>query len=125
MLMLEQAFLEEWAGCISAGEMFADWSGCIDPDMTISSRKSVRFSYPVVTERRYRPRETREECSRLYFTDKEMKAMRRKQEILLMEEESDRIKEDMARMCALNPKFETVHQPGNNVKVMCKCGAIS
>lgn len=115
------ALQDEWFPCMSTGMDFSDWSMCMLPEISFKSRKSVRFKSPLVTSYHTRPRETPEECDRLYFTDEELQAMKQRYHIHMLAkqvEKTDRPRDSRGTPHELLPKFETVAKKGSEVKVM-------
>jgi len=118
---------EDWLECISSVtgmEALNDWNLS---SWLPKEQKNVSFKHPLVTSCRYRPRETREECSRLYFTGAEIQTMREANRIRKQIEEQNRIREEMHKLQQekraepriFTPRFETVLIHGDkDVKVM-------
>lgn len=109
------ALQQEWFGC-GMDFAIANWTEWVVPEAPCApQQKTVRFTHPVVSECRYRPRETLEESRRLFFTEQEMAAMRRKCRESILSDEL----EELHQMGVSNPKFETIADPeDNSVKIM-------
>lgn len=118
MLGLGSDMQEEWFLCMAFGAECGDWASTLMPASPLNSGKSVRFKHPVVTSCRYRPRETIEERRQLFFTDREMQMMRRMSQFRMLNNELEELKEKKQDSEGFQPKFETIAQADNEVKVM-------
>lgn len=111
---------EDWLACaasVSGLEALNDWEwlSCLQPQQP----KNVSFKYPLVTSCRYRPRETLEERSQLYFSSDEIRVMKAQNRARRLEEEKARaLDQKIMGPSALQPKFEAIHLSRGNVKVM-------
>ena len=121
------ALHEDWLACVSGVsgmEALNDWEWlpCLQPQR----QKNVSFTHPLVTSCHYRPRESREECSRLYFSSeeiREMKAeireMKAENRARRLEKEKERVlKQKILKSSVTRPMFETIGLSRGNVKVM-------
>ena len=121
-MMMKAVLCGDAYSCLSSMtglEAIKDWDwSTFSPSP--SQNKHVRFHYPLVTSCHYRPRETREERSQLYFTEREMMKMRAQaKEVYETGKLNDSliVKRSRSRK-PFTPKFEMIAQTGSDVKVM-------